>query len=158
MTLPIRLGRPSDMAFVIDSWRRAYLDGWPRICGGAPLLAGVDRDHYFDKATVAIKYLCHHGDLHVAHDPKDDDHIVGFASFGGSTFHFAVIKSDFLDDLKVEHLLKDVHLNSYTFRCPYLEVVLDGFRGSHFEEIRTGTGNTIRRWQPPTGWRFTPRI
>ncbi len=146
MSLPIRLGRPSDMAFVVHSWVHSH--------EGAQPFKGCSHEHYKVEMTRAVRRLCDKAELRIAYDPKDDDGIVGYACFTGRELHYLYVKKDFRDVLKPEHLLADVKIDSFTFVGRHLQDALDGFRGSHWEVDPDGN----RHWKAPPGWRYTPRI
>jgi hypothetical protein len=146
MTLPIRLGRAADMAFVISSWLHSY--------EGGPPFRGTPYEHYKAEMTRAIRRLCDRAELRVAYDPKDDDHIVGYAAFTGSELHYLYVKKNFRAELTPEHLLSNVKLDAFTFRGRHMQDALEGFRGCTY--TKDDKGETT--WHPPTGWRYTPRI
>jgi hypothetical protein len=146
VSLPIRLGRPSDMAFVIDSWTKSY--------EGGPPYRGCSFEHYRTDMTKAIRRICDKAELRVAYDPKDDDHLVGYACFTGRELHYLYVKKDFRAEVTPEHLLRDAQIDSFTFGGRHIQDALDGFRGAHYETDPEGK----RHWKPPSGWRFTPRI
>jgi hypothetical protein len=104
--------------------------------------------------TRAIRRLCEKAELRVAHNPQDDDHIVGFACFTKSELHYLYVKKDFRAELKAEHLLAGVPLDSYTFLGRYMQDALDGYQGAGWD----APAGQSRQWKGPKGWRFTPRI
>lgn len=123
MTLPVRPAREGDMAFVAMSWRASFE---PRFT--------FDRDHYRAEMDRTIGKLCARGQVIVAHDPEDDDHLVGFAvvSVDGRELHYVYVKQQFRGQGIARDMLKGFAIDSYTFLSP-----------------------TAR---PRKGWRFTPRF
>lgn len=134
------------MAFVIDSWTKSYEHGAP--------FKGCSYEHYKTEMTRAIRRICDKADLHVAYNPHDDDHIVGYACFTEKELHYLYVKKDFRDAVKPEHLLKGITIDSYTFGGRTMQDMLAGYKGSTYDTDPEGH----KHWKPPTGWRFTPRI
>lgn len=137
MTLPIRPARESDHAFVVDAWKRSY--------EGAAAVKHCDPGHYRTELGRAIQRvirgslsnMCGTPVVRVAYDPKDDDHLVGFACFSQSQadsaeLHYIYVKRDFRGQGIARALLEGVPIKAYTFLSP-----------------------TAR---PRKGWRFTPRF
>lgn len=111
-TLPIRAMRESDLAFVVDSWKRSY--------EGAAAVAGCDRDHYRAEMTTAIRRLCGRPDVtvRICTAPDDDDHLIGFACFRAGELHYVYVKQDFRGKGIARSLLQGAPITSYTFLSP----------------------------------------
>ncbi len=128
MTFPLRSARASDMAFVIDAWKKSY--------EGAPAVRGADREHYRVEMTRAIRRLCDRAEIRIATAPDDDDHLLGFAAFvttdDGAELHYVYVKQDFRKMGIARALLADLKVTAYTF-----------------------LSNTAR---PPKGWAYRPRF
>lgn len=131
MTLPVRPARESDMSFVIGSWRESFQ------LSAAIRAPALDRDHYFEEMARVIRKLCAKATVRVAHDPEDDDHLVGFAAFtprsdGTDELHYVYVKRDFRGQGVARSMLADRKIATYTFLTSSA--------------------------RPPKGWRFTPRF
>lgn len=129
--LPVRVARDTDIAFIVDAWKRSY--------EGAAAVKMCDREFYRIEMERLIKRLFGRDGVStlIAYDPDDDDHMVGFACFtvhnpSRAELHYIYVKKDFRGKGIARRLLEGVPVESYTFLSP-----------------------TAR---PRKGWRFTPRF
>ncbi len=85
----IRPARESDYGFIIDSWVTSF-ERYSTLHRKNAALYALVMPH-------VIRALVRDGVALIAHDPADDDTIVGFACATGGTLHYTFIKSAFRD-------------------------------------------------------------
>lgn len=80
MNVAIRLGRPSDLAYVVDSWVKR----------------GHDRGERMRDATARVRAILARPDsvLRVACLPDDEDAIIGWAAIEGSKLHYVYVRKE----------------------------------------------------------------
>jgi len=125
MSLPVRPFRESDTGYVLDAWRENYM------MHGQDM-RGANRVHMRGELEQAIRRLIRRATIRIAHNPADDDHLIGFAAFTGHELHYVYVKAAFRGRGIARALLKDAPITGYTFRT-------------------TGV-------RAPQGWDFTPRL
>lgn len=82
---------PTDLAFVVDSWRQSYRSACER-------QRKLDGDEYFPAASRAINALLARPDVELvilgADDPDDYTTVDGWACLEGDTLHYVYVKED----------------------------------------------------------------
>lgn len=115
MSLPVRIARDTDMAFIIDAWKKSYEQ--------AEAVRHSDREHYRVEMPRAIRRLVAQGEARIAYDPKDEDSLIGFAVFrrhddAAAELHYVYVKKDFRGQGIARALLEGVPVTTFTFLAP----------------------------------------
>jgi len=112
----IRAMRETDLAFVVDTWRRSYTEeSW---------LSRFDKDVYFKLMGRHIGMLTREpaAQVRIACDVEDEDAIVGFAVITGPELHYVYVRGG--KDTSMRHmgiarkLLDGVEIRTYSCRTP----------------------------------------
>lgn len=127
----VRPARESDVGYIVGTWRDSY--------ASAPAVAGADRDAYRAEVARIVSRLraTPEATLRVACDREDEDTLVGFAAFTGSTLHYVYVRGDMRQMGIAKRLIEGATIAHYTFRT------LAGERRLRAAE---------------RGWKFTPRF
>lgn len=129
--VPVRAARPSDHGFVLGAWTDSLRN--------ERIWKGVDRDAWRTELARIVGRLVTSPDttIRVAHDPDDDDVIIGFAAMTPPTLHYVYVRSEFRGHGIVPALLDGLDINAFSFR----------------------TEAFVRRLQPFTrAWKYTPKF
>lgn len=136
MTLPVRIRehRDTDLAFVVDTWRRSF--------GDESKLARLSADLYFKVMARHIKALSHEpgAKIRIACDEQDEDAIIGFACVTGDELHYVYVRGGGETSMRgfgvAKALLSGLSITKYT--------------------CHTSAGD--RRIKPKArGWAYAPR-
>lgn len=111
MSLPflIRDWKPSDRAFVENSWRTTMLSTSPQAMGADPKAFHVEMTRMFANIFT-------HARVRVACDPQDTDTLVAFACFTGHELHYAYVAGPFRKLGVIPMLLAGLDIRSFTFK------------------------------------------
>ncbi len=111
LTLPIsvRSARASDLPFIENAWRATMLSTCPGV-------SGADPGHFHGEMTRVFGRLLPDAVVRVAHDPDDDDNLVGFIAATGVELHYAYVASAFRRHGVVPKLLDGLTIRRYTFK------------------------------------------
>lgn len=136
MTLPVRIRehRDTDLAFVVDTWRRSF--------SAESTLSRFDKDVYFKLVARHIRDLTHEpgATLRIACDEQDEDAIVGFACVTGPELHYVYVRGG-----------KETSMRGHGVA----RAMLDGLAIASYA-CRTSAGE--RRLKPKErGWAYQPR-
>jgi len=128
--IPIREFKEADTNFVISTWLRSFYSNQTGY--------KEKSDVYFANHQKQIKKLWANGSLfcYVAHDPSDEDVILGFAVFGNDyTLHYVCVKEIYKkmgvckallnhfyksrDEITVSHWTKDCAIINKVYKVNY---------------------------------------
>jgi hypothetical protein len=85
LEIKIRPVRDSDTAFITNSWKESYR--W------SPDARWVPNGPYFHEINKRVPELMKRGQVLVACNPVDDDHILGWICTEGETLHYVYVKT-----------------------------------------------------------------
>lgn len=132
----LRGPKPTDLAWVVDTWLRSYRQHH----------CDVDHDSYFAAQRKLIEGLIPQTLVVIACDPEDEDHVFGWACVKDDVVHYVYVK----------HTLRSVGVAT-----DMLRVLVPGWKErdlwcSHRPKNRTGERDfakeMLRRWR----LRFNP--
>lgn len=109
--MPIRPAREDDYGFVIDSWRDSF-SRYSELCKR-------DRDLYVRVMPHIIRKMLRDPEVVslVAHNPADEDNIIGYAVARGGELLYVYVRSDFRKHRVARDLLERCgQITSYAFR------------------------------------------
>lgn len=118
MRIPVRVRphRETDLAFVVDTWRRSFAeDSW---------LSRFDKDVYFKVMARWIRDITREAgaDIRIASDVEDEDAIVGFACATGPELHYVYVRGGKDTSMRrmgiARLLLEGLDITSYSCRTP----------------------------------------
>ncbi len=124
----IREAVAADWPWMRKAWRETFLHG-------SLAVHGADKQSYFDEMTRLFAAITPTASARIACDPDDDDNLLGFACFEGSTLFYIYVLKDFRRDGIVALLLDQIPITAYAF----------------------STMQFVRRLRPrERGWKFAP--
>lgn len=135
MTLPfgVRDATEEDRGYIENAWRATML-------AMSPAVQGADPAHYHSEMSRVLSRLMPTlpgNSVRVAHDPKDENNLVGFIAATKHELHYLYVGGDFRKLGVAPLLLDGLKISCYTFSTP----------------------PGVRRLKPrERGWKFCPRF
>ena len=123
LDVKLRELKDSDRAFVLNSWKESYR--W------APEIRWVPNHAYFHEMNRRVEDLLKRGNVLVACNPVDDDHIVGWCCTEGSTLHYVYVKTPIRGEGYAMGLIKAAGVNLDSVACTHWTEHCERFARKH---------------------------
>ena len=127
----IRLMKPSDRAFVANSWLRSY--EWSRDSGG------LSRQAYWQSHGPMVDAILDRSRVDVFCDPEDEWHVLGWVCYEPEVLHFVYVKTGMRDN-KFPEASKPRIANRL---CMLAQISDDGLIGGKVTMFKSYTFRTL---------------